>query len=112
MSLLKFILSAGFLVLIGTTGNSESYLSTTGNKNETIVELYPNPVTNAQVTINAEKEINKIELLNILGEEILVETSEPSTSKLMDLGSLKNGVYIVKISFTDNTSSTKKLWVK
>jgi len=112
MSLVKFILSVGFLIMIATVGNSESYLSGMETKNETIVDLYPNPATNAQVTISAEKEINKIQLLNILGEEIRTEASEPSTSVSLDLGSLENGIYLVKITFTDNTSSIKRLWVK
>jgi hypothetical protein len=77
-----------------------------------IVSIYPNPATNGQVIINADKEIYKIELLNILGEPILTEVPERSTSVRFDLRYLKNGIYIVKITFTDNTSSTKRLWVK
>jgi hypothetical protein len=112
MSFAKFILSVGLMILIGTTGKSEGYFSAMDTKSETVVEVYPNPTTSAQVTINAEKEINKIQLLNILGEEIRVEVVEPSTNIMFELGNLENGIYLVKITFTDNSSSTKRLWVK
>jgi hypothetical protein len=113
MGFVKYIIIAGFLILTGVPGNSESYYSGSDSKSEAIVDLFPNPAsTSATITISAEKEINKIQLLNILGEQILVEDTEPSTSVNFDLGQLKNGIYIVKVTFSDKTSSTKRLWVK
>jgi hypothetical protein len=112
MGFKKYIWIVGLSLLVRVSGSSESYYSGTENKNEPTVSLYPNPATSGQVVINADKEIYKIELLTILGERILTEEPERSTSVRFDLKDLKNGIYIVKITFIDNTGSTKKLWVK
>jgi hypothetical protein len=112
MRVTRYILILGFLLLIRVRANSESYFLGIENKNGPSVELYPNPATNAQVTISAEKEIQKIQLLNIVGEQVRVEEPESSNTVKLALEDIKNGIYIVKITFTDNTSTTKRLWVK
>lgn len=77
------------------------------------VTLYPNPVIDGNLTIKAEKEITKLQIVNIVGEKILSEKEpEPSTNVHLDLNNLKSGIYLIIISFADNTSNTKRIWVK
>lgn len=112
MRIEKLILIIGMMFLLKGQVRSESYSQDINNKNEQSLTIYPNPVTDEQITISAEKEITKIQLLNIVGEQILIEESEPRNSIRLNLGDLKTGIYLIKVTFTDNTGTTKKLWVK
>jgi hypothetical protein len=112
MKFKKIIWVVGLLLLAGISGKSESYSFGLDNKSEAVISVYPNPATEGQVVVSADKEISKIQLLNILGEQILEEETDRSTNFRFELGDLKNGIYLIRITFTDNTSSTKKLWVK
>jgi hypothetical protein len=112
MKYTRYIIIIGWILLGTLAAKSENYFIGFDNKSEVNVVLYPNPVTNANVTINSEKEIQRIEVLNILGEQILSQKPIPSTSIKLEFNNLKSGIYIVKITFTDNTSSAKRLWVK
>jgi hypothetical protein len=67
------------------------------------VQLYPNPVSDV-LNISSKKEIYNITLMNNLGKEIL------NTNKnYINTNSLSNGVYFVKITFTDKTTSINKI---
>lgn len=69
------------------------------NKN---AHIYPNPATNdLNLSIN---DVNRVEIYDLLGKTILSETYPDST---IDVSSLLQGVYIVKI-FTDKDCYTEK----
>jgi hypothetical protein len=107
----KHILIVFFLIASAIALKAENY-NITENKNEAEVVVYPNPATENHILISAEKEIEKIELLNIVGQQMLMQMPEPSNSIRLELGTLKNGIYLIKITFTDETSSTKRLWIE
>ncbi|HLN72737.1 MAG: T9SS type A sorting domain-containing protein [Methylococcaceae bacterium] len=73
------------------------------NINASDVHLYPNPVKD-DLFIQTDHAIERIEIYNQIGTQIF--TNEGATDKL-DLLTLTNGVYFVKI-FIDNMSITKK----
>jgi len=79
---------------------------------ETEVILFPNPATKGLISIQSEKEIVRIELLNIVGHRILTYRPEPSNNVRLDISNLNTGIYLIKIFFTDNTNSIKRFWVK
>ena len=73
-------------------------------------KLYPNPTLN-QFNIETTETINSIEVLDITGKQIFVESKVASNeyhSKSLDL---ENGIYIIKIK-TDLGSFTKQLLIK
>ncbi len=78
---------------------------------ETEVILFPNPATKGLISIQSEKEIVRIELLNIVGHRILTYRPEPSNNVRLDISNLNTGIYLVKIFFTDNTNNIKRFWV-
>jgi hypothetical protein len=86
--------------------------STADNKDEAKVVVYPNPVSTDHVLLSSEKEIVKIELLNIIGQQLIFQVINPSSNLRLELGNLKNGIYLIKVTFTDETISTKRLWVE
>lgn len=74
--------------------------------NKTII--YPNP-TNGEVTIDSKKnEIIKIELLNSIGQLILIKEINEVTFKL-NLKDYNNGIYLIKIYNKSGLQEIKKI---
>ncbi|WP_313101780.1 T9SS type A sorting domain-containing protein [Epilithonimonas sp.] len=73
----------------------------TSDINKTKTSLYPNP-TPGKVNINSSKTVKSIEVYNTGGRLI-------SRGNNIDLTSVTNGVYPVKIYYTDGTVSTDKV---
>ena len=70
------------------------------------ITMYPNPVQNDFVYFNATQDLNVI-IYNILGKEVKVENL--TTNKdFIDVSSLPNGIYMIRLS-SENGSTTKKL---
>lgn len=65
--------------------------------------IYPNP-TKGEINIKADKKIKSSTVLDFTGKSILT-----STSAKADLSSLPKGTYILKVDFTDGTSSSEKV---
>ena len=70
--------------------------------------MYPNPaIKGTTVTINSKNKIEKIELINVLGEKVMV-----LTSNAIPTNNLKRGTYIINILFSDRKLSTNKLIIE
>lgn len=82
------------------------------NNKQVSIKLYPNPVTEGYFTINANIQIRKVEISNILGQLVLSEELEPSNSVRLDINNLETGIYLIKITFSSNTTSTERIWIK
>jgi hypothetical protein len=76
------------------------------------IVVFPNPVTDGFISIQTEKEITQIEIMNIVGQRILIYRPESLNSVRLEIGNLNAGIYLVKLSFSDNTNATKRIWVK
>lgn len=83
-------------------------------KTENLLEktqIYPNPVTNGKLFINTETNTPKnIELYDMLGKRVLI-TETNSYQRELNLGTLKAGVYLIKITEKGN-SITRKIVLK
>jgi hypothetical protein len=85
----------GFLVKFNETGITNL---TTSTNNFSSISIFPNP-TSANIVVELEI-INgdtKIEIYNSLGQMILLENLREKSS-LLDLHSLENGIYFLKIT--------------
>jgi len=67
--------------------------------------IVPNPATK-DITIKAYSDFNKIEVVNFLGQKVITEQNNGNTAKL-DISTLTNGVYFVRISSENGTSVMK-----
>lgn len=65
------------------------------------VNLYPNP-TQGDLKINSKTTIHKVEVYNVLGEQVLVTSSDR-----IDLSEQTNGIYFLKIHIDSNIISRK-----
>ena len=73
------------------------------NESELSLKAYPNP-TSGLLTLDTEEVIQSMSLFDLNGKKIL--TQESSFNKL-DLSRAANGVYILKIAFTDRIEQIK-----
>ena len=76
--------------------------------NQVILILYPIPAKNNLRIQSNNNPISKIEIFNVLGQQVISIDSDNLLSKNIDISSLNVGIYLVKI----NSSTTKRLIVK
>ena len=73
--------------------------------------IYPNPVYNGNLNVSADIQIEKVEIFNIVGEVVFQQQElEPSKSVRLNFD-LKSGIYLIRVTFINNTIDTKKIWV-
>ncbi|MEP5255743.1 MAG: T9SS type A sorting domain-containing protein [Winogradskyella arenosi] len=77
--------------------------------NTNTFSVYPNPTTTGSVTITSvNTEVMSVQVFDILGKQV---KNEVITNNTLNVSNLKSGVYIVKIT-QNNASTTKKLVIK
>ena len=92
---------------IGQTFNETSLSSDEFSINK--FKLFPNPSSTGLVNIiSLDASITNVEVYDILGKQVKNETL---TGNMLNVANLKPGVYIVKIS-QNNATTTKKLVIK
>lgn len=69
------------------------------------VKMYPNPVKNT-LTIEANSEIQKVSVYNILGQEVM-KASPKSNSVTLQTNELQKGIYMVTTEIDGNVSTSK-----
>jgi len=91
-------------------GSSKFYLT---DNNATDVEeyeslsfkYYPNPATDV-LNVNAQNNVDVITLTNLLGQEVL-KAQPAHTQTSLNISSLKQGVYLMKVKIGDKVSTVK-----
>lgn len=96
----------GDVVMFDNVSASFTYatLSNESFDNKPNFTMYPNPVKN-ELFISSENDIQKVEIYNITGQRIL----EVNNSKRINTSSLRNGIYMVKLTSENGGVSVKKL---
>ena len=97
-SIIFFFALTGTIVASGTPVKKNSF------------KVYPNPVVNKEITIKADLDFNKIEILGIVGQVVYSKKLEPSNSVKLGID-LQPGMYLIRLSFTNTTSNIKRIWV-
>ncbi len=73
------------------------------------VSIYPNPTNTGSVTITSPNtDAMNVQVFDILGKQVKNETL---TNNTLNVSNLKSGVYILKIT-QNNATTTKKLVIK
>lgn len=73
--------------------------------------MYPNPAVDKELMISASKNIEKIQVFNILGQEAArISLAKEATSKhKLRLKQLNTGIYIVRVSLTGGAEVSRKV---
>jgi hypothetical protein len=91
--------------------SADGVLSTTDfNTLPVDFSVYPNP-TAAELHINAARILQKIEIYNLLGQQIkTVQVNLKSAT--LNISDLKKGMYLLNLKFIDGTRATTKIFKK
>jgi len=74
------------------------------------IRIYPNPVINGAITIEADEPIAYVEIVNLLGKVIYRKEFKARTdSYKLYLDNKLNGIFLVKIKLNSGQSQTKKI---
>jgi hypothetical protein len=75
--------------------------------------VYPNPSNEGQFAVNASENIEKVEVINMVGQVVLSETNTVLSKKIqLDSSKLNKGMYAVKIRFSNNSISQTNLIIQ
>jgi hypothetical protein len=108
MKLFSYI--ALFLILWAGTGTLYGNNSLPDNTNPGEVIIYPNPVSDGAITLKSDQKIERVEILNILGQ--IVQTEDLNSVYLYKMNlELQSGIYLIRVIFTNNSYSTKRIRV-
>lgn len=83
------------------------------NKGAANMNVFPNP-TEGQFTVNASEKITRIEVINTLGEVVLVKeykAGDQQSSQRIDLSNMPGGMYMVQVQLNSGNSLTSKISV-
>jgi|GEM_PF-994653 len=78
----------------------------TGTFNNNTFTYYPNPVKDI-LNLSYDKNITKVAVYNVLGQEIMIKNNNANQSQL-DMSSLASGTYLVRVT-ADNADKTFKV---
>ncbi|TXK72934.1 M1 family aminopeptidase [Mesonia sp. K4-1] len=87
------------------TLNSTANLSISNAKAE-LFKVYPNPAQDKIYFSQVQKPIQHIEIFDLNGRSVI---TEKQNFKEVNVESLSQGIYLLKVNFEDATSTTKKL---
>jgi hypothetical protein len=83
------------------------------NETEVNVSIYPVPVRDNSFTVTSDKEISAIKITNIIGQDIFMEKyNSPILTIKITLENAKRGMYLVVITFSDNTRIVRRILVE
>lgn len=75
--------------------------------------VYPNPSKNAQFNISSSENFEFIQVINMLGEVVFKEEiSDFTKSSKVDLSFLTNGIYALKLYFSDSSVSQSNIFIR
>lgn len=75
--------------------------------------MYPNPLSEGQLTISADENIEAIEIINMLGQVVISEElTELSKNTMINSANLVEGMYTVRMRFSNNSVAHTNLIVQ
>jgi hypothetical protein len=99
------LLLAFFFTISATAQDNKQQPKPQENASIEGLSLYPNPVTTGKVYISSKNDLEKeIIIFDVLGKKVLQTKID---SKELNISNLLPGVYIIKITEEDATSSRK-----
>lgn len=94
------------------SGNNDTIVYA-GYADQDNISIFPNPVINNTVTVTSGSDFNEIEILNIVGRSVFQKRFKPAATKAtLNLQQLNKGIYVMRVSFNDNTIITEKIMIE
>ena len=102
-----------FIIAAPVFSQSDNRSAANSSENTNInVTIFPVPVRDNNFNINSDKEIIHVKITNIIGQDIFTSRFSEQKSIRVSLNNAKRGIYIITISFSDNTKIVRKIMVE
>jgi hypothetical protein len=89
------------------------YASAMADQPEIAIEIFPNPVTEGNLTIKSDENFQSVQILNITGKIVFSQVYPTgSSSEVIELNKLEKGIYLVRIGFAGKENHTEKIMIK
>ncbi len=86
-------------------------LASVGSNNISGLEVYPNPVSNGNVYLNADNRLESVTVFNMIGQAVYREAELNSTQVSMNLDMLNDGVYLLRIETVKGETATRRIMI-
>lgn len=75
--------------------------------------VYPNPVISDRFTITSQLAVTEVEIFSVIGQSVYKQVGKKGQQQI-EIGSLglEKGIYLVKVTSSNNSSAVKKILVK
>ena len=81
--------------------------------NQIPFKMYPNPLSHDNLTVEAEDMIERVEVYNLMGQNVYTQVINQSSDKVeINLNRINAGMYLVNIVFSENQISIQKMVVE
>lgn len=102
------------IIICGTAAAQTDLTQAPGEKKQDNIMIYPNPVTDMQFYVNADKTVTSVEVLNIIGQTVKTVRNETQVpyNILVQLPNGKKGMYIIRVTTEDNHTYMRKILIK
>lgn len=81
--------------------------------NQIPFKMYPNPLSYGNLTVEAGEMIQRVEVYNLMGQNVYNEVIDQSSDKVeINMNRINAGMYLVNIVFSENQISIQKLIVE
>lgn len=114
LSMLKFLhfISTILIVFIAFSTVIAGDDNVATDKQQIEIQLFPNPVTNGELTIHANLDIDEIQIVNILGQPVFEEKMIQNENIRLDISHLEKGIFLVQIKLNNGETKTTRVLVK
>ncbi len=80
--------------------------------NSVNMNVYPNPANSNYTMLSAGEAIEKVEVYNVIGDNVMNKVGNKNTKMVIETSALTKGIYFVKAYFANNKVTTVKLSVQ
>jgi hypothetical protein len=75
--------------------------------------IYPNPIVSDYFIIISDNKIKSAQVFDIMGKEIISDSfASPQKEAIVEIGQNHKGIYMVKVTFMNNSSTVQKILVR
>ena len=98
-----FVAAADYRIFVDNFKVKAKQQMAVSDLNKSTFLVYPNPTAD-KISVKTDKTIKSLELYDVTGKKL-----QSAISKEMDLSRNMKGIYLIKVIFADNTTSTQKV---
>ena len=80
--------------------------------NTVSMNVYPNPANSNYTMLSAGEAIEKVEVYNVIGDNVMTKVGNKNTKMVIETATLTKGIYFVKAYFANNKVTSVKLSVQ